>query len=377
MTEVTIIKGLDTLKRKHAHDRAVQRPPGRRLRGAPMRPWRQYFLPNQTHHHSPTRLTLDTARSMADPICVTDGLVRIRPASGHASKPAGVIVVDDRIVGWVDYSPQTARAGAADVAIRYSLRRDGRQVDLGVRAVQLVMHHLATRTSYLTAALRPRQADTASLAVAAESGFTRQPGFGTRLLTRPVPPLTYSDGVVTIRRQRADDIDAHLEAIDEEQIRWLWMPGDGEKWAALTPDERRAHNLSHLRACHDSFGSGPKWTFSVDGPNARYIVYVDCDLANDHVPAGEANISYTCHPAHRGRGYVSRAVRLVEQFLRDHTGATRAHIIVDAENAASLRVARAVGATQADRWRNEHGRTMIRHVLTLRHSGAAETHDRR
>lgn len=233
------------------------------------------------------------------------------------------------------------------------------------------MHHLATRTSYLTAALQPRHADTASLAVAAAAGFSRRHGAGAHLLTRAVPPLTYSDGVVTIRRQRADDIDAHLEAIDEEQIRWLWMPGDGDKWAALTPDQRRAHNLSHLRACHESFGRGPKWTFSVDGQNAQYVAYVDCDLANDGVPAGDANISYTCHPAHRGRGYVSRAVRLVHEFLRDHTGATRAYIIVDAENSASLRVARALGATQAGSWRNEHGRTMIRHVVTLRQSGPA------
>jgi RimJ/RimL family protein N-acetyltransferase len=313
---------------------------------------------------------------MADRICVTDGLVRIRPVSGSAKKPTGVVVVDDRIAGWVDYSPQISGTAAADVAIRYWLRRDDRQVDLSIRAVQLAMHHLATRTNYATAALHPRRADTAVLAVAAASGFTRQSGVGAHLLTRPVPPLTYSDGVVTIRRQHPNDIDAHLEAIDEEQIRWLWMPGDGEKWAALTPDQQRAHNLSHLRGCHDSFGTGPKWTFSVDGPNARYIAYIDCDLANMSVPAGEANISYTCHPAHRGRGYVSRAVRLLERFLRDHTGATTAHIIADAENTPSLRVARSVGATEAEHWRNEHGRTMIRHVLTLRRSEPAEARDR-
>jgi len=284
-------------------------------------------------------------------------------------------VVNDQIVGGVDYRPQTSGTGTADVLIRYWLQCSDRQADLGVRAVQLVMHHLAARTSYVTAALRPRRGGAASLAVAAATGFTRRPGDSARLLTRPVPPLTYSDGIVTIRRQRADDIDAHLEAIDTEQIRWLWLPGDGEQWAAMTPDQQRAHNLSHLRASHDSFGTGPKWTFSVDGQNAQYIAYIDCDLANAHVPVGEANISYTCHPAHRGRGYVSRAVRLVERFLHDHTGATAAHIIVDAENTASLRVTRAVGAMPTDRWHDEYGRTMIRHVLRLRNSGPARIPD--
>jgi RimJ/RimL family protein N-acetyltransferase len=307
--------------------------------------------------------------SLADPISVTDGLVQIRPATGPVSNPAGAIVVGGRVVGRVEYS--CLASGGADVALRYRLRpaADDR-VDVAVRAVQLVMHHLATRTSYLTAALHPRYTDTASLAVATAAKFTRRQVVGAHLLTRAVPPLSYSDGVVTIRRQRADDIDAHLEAIDEEQIRWLWMPGDGDKWAAMRPDQRLAHNVSHLRACRESFGRGPKWTFSVDGQNAQYIAYVDCDLANDGVPAGDANISYTCHPAHRGRGYVSRAVRLVHEFLRDHTGATKAYIIVDAENTASIRVARAVGATQAGSWRNEHGRTMIRHVVTLRQTAS-------
>lgn len=186
------------------------------------------------------------------------------------------------------------------------------------------------------------------------------------VFTRPVPPVTYNDGVVTIRRQRADDIDRHLEAIDDQQIDWLWEPGDREKWEALSPAQQRARNLTHLSASHESFGAGPIWRFSADTMDANYVAYVDCDLANNHVAAGEANISYTGHPARRGQGNVSRAVRLLTQFLLDHTGARSAHIIVDEQNAASLRVARAVGATESQRWVNEHGRTMIRHVLALR-----------
>ncbi len=54
--------------------------------------------------------------------------------------------------------------------------------------------------------------------------------------------MRYTDGVVTIRRQRADDIDRHLEAIDDEQIDWLWEPGDRQKWEAQTPDQQRARN---------------------------------------------------------------------------------------------------------------------------------------
>ena len=171
--------------------------------------------------------------------------------------------------------------------------------------------------------------------------------------------------MVTIRPQRADDVDADLAAKDDEQIDWLWQPGDRELWQAMTRDEQRAHAASTLERNRDAFGSGPKWCFAVDSTDAAYVAYIDFDLANEHAPAGEANISYSSHPRHRGRGYVTRAVRLVVRFITEHTDARRAHLIVDAENTASLRVARAVGATEVERWIDARGRTMIRHELRL------------
>ena len=169
-----------------------------------------------------------------------------------------------------------------------------------------------------------------------------------------------------LRPLRADDIDRQLEAIDDEQIDWLWLPGDRPKWEAMTPAQQREHNVAYLRACEEGFGAGPKWVFAADLADASYVAYVDCDLANNHVPFGDANISYTAHPAYRGQGHVSRAVRLIAAFLCDHTGAATAHIIIDEENEPSLRVARAVGAERSGRWLDEHGRPMIRHVLPLR-----------
>jgi RimJ/RimL family protein N-acetyltransferase len=176
---------------------------------------------------------------------------------------------------------------------------------------------------------------------------------------------SYSDGVVTIRPLCTADIDSHLAAQDEEQIAWLWEPGQRETWAAMTPAEQRRHVLRYLAAANETFGPGPKWCFAVDTIDVAYVAYVDCDLVNAHVPSGDANIAYSAHPAYRGFGYVSRAVRLVLRFLAEHTAAARAHIIVDKENVASLRVARAVGASVTEEWQNEQGRTMVRHVLEL------------
>ncbi len=175
----------------------------------------------------------------------------------------------------------------------------------------------------------------------------------------------HTDGLLTLRRQDADDLDAHMSAVDDEQTDWLWEPGDRAVWEAMSPGEQREHQRRHLQAVHESFGPGPKWCFSVDAPESRYVVYVDCDLANPNVPRGQANISYACHPAHRGKGYTSRAVRLVCAFLRDHTNANEAHIVVDVRNEASLRVAKAVGAVQVESVIDKHGRTMVRHVLSI------------
>ena len=86
-------------------------------------------------------------------------------------------------------------------------------------------------------------------------------------------------------------------------------------------------------------------------------------------PAGEANLSYSCHPDYRGKGYVSRAIRLIQRFLTDHTAARRAHLVIDESNRASLRVARLVGAAECERFVNEDGRVMIRHVLDLPAAG--------
>ncbi len=188
---------------------------------------------------------------------------------------------------------------------------------------------------------------------------------GDRFWRRPVPPLSYTDGVLTIRRRRLDDLDTDLDAKDDEQIDWLWLPGQRKAWEAMSRDEQRGHALGGLEADLQAFGSGPKWTFAVDADGVDHVAYIDCDLANEHVPAGEANVSYAAHPAHRGNGYVSRALRLLSIFVREHTGAREIHVIVDAENVASLRVPRAVGAVERDRWVNETGRTMIRHVLAV------------
>lgn len=157
------------------------------------------------------------------------------------------------------------------------------------------------------------------------------------------------------------DLDMHLSAIDDEQMTWLWETGDREKWLALSPAEQRERQRRYLEHCEQL--DGPKWVFALDTPETPYAVYVDCDLANPHVPHGLANISYTCHPAYRRRGYTTVAVLKAYEFLKGRTA--EAHILTDVRNEASRRVAISSGAQEVERFVDDEGRTMVRHVRFL------------
>lgn len=326
--------------------------------------------------------------SMAPIARINDGMITLRPPQqgdahvliagrdqvfhrwlGPGSddpQPTACIEVAGEVVGWVDYDSEREWLQPGEVNVGYNVFGHYRGKGYATRAVQLLIHHLAVRADTRIATLVIDAENHRSVALARRLQFElTRTDEGQHHFARPVPPLTYSDGVVVIRSPRLDDLDADLDAKDDRQIDWMWLPGERETWAAMSPRQQRDHARAGLERRRDDFGTGPKWTFSVDAKDCLCVAYVDCDLLNHDVPAGEANIAYSAHPHHRGKRYVSRAVRLVMQFLREHTGARDAHIIVDAENIDSLHVAVAVGAEPTEQWVSDKGRTMIRHVANL------------
>ena len=284
--------------------------------------------------------------------------------------PTFVIVVDDgTIAGWVDADlvERHEWLQPGEVNCGYHVFAEHRGRGLATRAIQLLGSHLArTAPDVHTVTLLIDTGNDGSLGVARRAGFVEAPApkEGQRYFTKPVPPRTYTDGVVTIRPPTVDDAEAHTANIDDVQIDWLWLAGQREDWESKTPDEQLAHQRRFLERTAAEWGRGPTWWFCID-VDGVCIGHVDANLANPYVPAGEANVSYSMAPDHRGKGYVTRAVRLVVQFVRDHTAAREAHIGVDHRNEASLRVAAAVGAREIGRYTDAEGHLMVRHVLAI------------
>ncbi len=281
-------------------------------------------------------------------------------------EPVACITVDGDVVGWVDHDAERCWLLPGEVNVGYNVFAPHRGQGIATRALQLLMHHLAITEQCRAATLLIHPDNVRSRALAERTRFEAQADLdGNPYYKRPVPPLTYSEGAVTIRRRRRDDLEMDLSGRDEEHIRWLWQPSEADQWKEMTSTERRAHALEWLAGVSDSFGNGPRWTFSVDMADATSVAAVDVNLVSGHAPPGEANISYWVHPAFRRRGIAPVAVRLALQFLRDHTGTRCVHIMVDPHNSPSLAVAASLGATVGATTVDRHGRSLLRHSLEL------------
>ncbi|HMS75377.1 GNAT family N-acetyltransferase [Gordonia sp. (in: high G+C Gram-positive bacteria)] len=141
-----------------------------------------------------------------------------------------------------------------------------------------------------------------------------------------VPVL--SDGVVTLRAHRADDIDrVYRQATDPEMARWTTVPvpyecADAEEFV-----------LQHIPAKWNS-GTAMCWVIDVDGLFAGGV-----DIRGD---GPEPEIGYGLHPDQRGRRIMSRAVRLAVAHAFA-VGKTRIGWVALDGNLASLRVAHQCG----------------------------------
>lgn len=130
------------------------------------------------------------------------------------------ITVDDEVVGWVDFDAERNWLETGEVNLGYNVFLEYRGRGFATRSVKRLLHHLALSGAASVATLLVRPDNVRSLALAERAGFVPHGDLdGSAYWKKPVPPLEYSDGVVTIRRRELTDLEADPEAKDEQQIR--------------------------------------------------------------------------------------------------------------------------------------------------------------
>jgi len=134
------------------------------------------------------------------------------------------------------------------------------------------------------------------------------------------------DDELVLRAWTEDDVPALVDALNDPEIpRWIpVIPRPYTERDALAYVRGEVHDLAHT------------WAVTVD---SHPIGSVGMRTNN----SGVGHIGYWCARQTRGRGYTTRALRLVCRHALDDLGLGRLELIADPDNHASQRVAEKVG----------------------------------
>ena len=143
---------------------------------------------------------------------------------------------------------------------------------------------------------------------------------------------TISDGVITLRPPREDDIDAIHAACQDPEI---------QRWTALPSPYQRDDAVSYVARAAAERESGRTANFVCVDEQGRLLgsfAVMEMDKAPRY---GE--IGYWVAAQARGRGVASRAVALLRDWAAAEFGLQLIEVIVHPDNAPSRRVAERTG----------------------------------
>ena len=152
---------------------------------------------------------------------------------------------------------------------------------------------------------------------------------------------TLTDGVVSLAPYVESDIEPHISGEDDELLYWFGQPehSDAEGMLDVLARWRRERE------------AGTRLTFAV---HADGTTVGGAELQ----PKGEtAMLSWWLYAGHRGRGYATRAARILVDHAFTHLGVRRVEAQVDPRNVASQRVATRSGLRREGLRRLEPGMT--------------------
>lgn len=170
--------------------------------------------------------------------------------------------------------------------------------------------------------------------------------------------MELTDGVIILRPFRPKDAEAHLAGEDVEQIKWL-SGGKGTLDGVRTWIKKNQINWQN---------NGPIFNFAIWDKTCRSLVGMveaNTDYQSiEGISQGDTNISYGLYPNSRGKGYASRAVKLVADFLKTKR-IKRSVIRVNPKNEASVKTARRLGYEKVNQITTKKHETLDIYVKNL------------
>ena len=161
---------------------------------------------------------------------------------------------------------------------------------------------------------------------------TKSPEYQEKLITIPIDHsmIELTDGFITLRPFVLENAIEHLTNEDEAQIKWL----SGEKGTLEGVQNWIKRNQQYWD------NDGPVFNFAIfdQKNNLIGLIEANTDYRNlDGVEEGDANISYGLYPFARRKGYMVRAISLMNDFLKNKK-VKRSIIRIDPKNVDSLKV---------------------------------------
>lgn len=158
-----------------------------------------------------------------------------------------------------------------------------------------------------------------------------------RPTTPPNPPL--SDGVITLRPWRAEDVPSLVAAFADDEDLAYWLDRLPQPY---TEEDGRGYVAYGERGWR---GEERETPFAVlDAGTGR--VLGACGVFWDGAATGVAEVGYWTAREARGRGVATRAVRLLAGWVLGEVGFERLELRADTRNEASCRVAAKAGFTK-------------------------------
>jgi RimJ/RimL family protein N-acetyltransferase len=194
----------------------------------------------------------------------------------------------------------------------------------------------------VAAANADRLVDLATFArLVGDAGHSIPPQFA------PLPLSGLSDGVVSLRCLNESDLDASMQTDDELTLAWAF---------SAEPNSRERVRRACTRAALDWLVGSVAALAVVDVASGRFAGSLRLRQAG---PPQVGGLGYVVHPDFRGRGYTTRALRLLVPWAFEVAGFARLELGAKVGNVASQRAALNAGfqpdGVRAARMRNPDG----------------------